>query len=139
MDELVETLSLLQPTNILCILTRQAPQERVHVEVVEQAVLATLTRCRMHELAVGVEERSEATHKCCADELRSEGDRANQGDVTNASWMCADLAAVAGVDAIFTLFVAYRASCRILAWSKDHAMTLDPLCRLGVPNRLDQL
>jgi hypothetical protein len=59
---------------------RDALEEGVHVEVVDQACLARFSRSRVKIFAVGVEEGGEASDKCSSDLIGAESRRAREAD-----------------------------------------------------------
>lgn len=64
---------------------RNALEESVHIEVIDQACFARFSGSRVQIFAVGVEEGGEATDKGCADLVGAESVRADEADGRNAS------------------------------------------------------
>ena len=78
------TLRLLQNLDVMSILTWHAPDEALHVEAIELAVLPLVRRRRMQVLSIGVEQACEASHEGCLDLARVERDGADESNVLGA-------------------------------------------------------
>lgn len=72
MDEFVERLTVSQHTNILCVLSGDALQERIRVEMIQQSSFAPIAARMVQETTVSVEQRSKAPNEGGADEVWSE-------------------------------------------------------------------
>jgi len=84
-DEFVEHLRLPQHVHVLRVAVRNAFEEVVHVEMIDEAGLARFARGRKKILAVGVEEGGEATDKGGADLVGTESVWADEADCGYAS------------------------------------------------------
>lgn len=132
------TLSLLENCNVICVLTRQTPQEALHIEFVYQPTLLLVSSRRSQILPICVEKTGKAPHECRPDLLRMECRRTDKTGLCKTSCMRVCTTTSASVDPVISFFIADRAYCFFVARSILEAVSFDPGCGLGVADRLHQ-
>lgn len=138
MSTVILTLRLLQHLHVLGIFWRETLQKPGHIEAIKQARLPLLFIWRRQKLSVRIEQGCKAACKGRAHLLWVESHRADNADLLSTPTMSVDAASSTPIDPILGLVVAYSAHRAVVMISPLQAMTLNPVGRLGVPDRLHQ-
>jgi len=136
MNELIEALRLAQHGHVLAIAVRYTPQERVHVEVVDQSSLLALTRGRVHVATVCVEQGSEATHERGAHLILTESSGTNNAHSGSAAAMDSDVATRAFEDILVASFITDATRCLAVRIASLQAVAFCPFQALVLAHGL---
>lgn len=133
------TLCLPEHGRVLLLLVWQAPQKGVHVESIKSPGSLILPRRTCHVFPIGIEETCKASHKGGPDTVCVESRWTHEGYMSQAATMRERAARLTLVDAIaIRLIVTDRAGEAWIARVPDHAVTLDPDCRVSILHGLHQ-
>lgn len=98
MDELIESLGLLQCCQILHVFGWLVLHEIIHLELVVHARFLAVAMCRYKISSVSVQQAGKTSHERSADLVRSESRRADYADRRGASGVDVGSASYAGSD-----------------------------------------